>query len=149
MSINLGEDKNLHEVYLFHLEKAYKQFKKYKTAYLKKVGVDITSDQWILLKSISEEEGINQRTLAEKCFKEPASVTRILDLLEKKGLVERQSITEDRRSYELYTTQQGKELVEKMLPIAVEIREKGVVGLTEEQVINLNKLLIKLFENYQ
>jgi len=143
-------DKNalLHEVYLFHLEKAYKQFKKYKTERFKQLGIDLTSDQWIVLKSISEVEGINQRELAGRCFKEPASVTRILDLLEKKGWVERRPVQDDRRTYEVHTTEAGKALVEKLLPLAVEIRAQGTQGLSEQEVEQLSQMLIQVYENF-
>lgn len=68
------EDVNLDDVYLFHLEKAYKLFKKYKKNFFKDEGVDLSSDQWIVLKRISDEEGINQKDLAEKSFKDRKSV---------------------------------------------------------------------------
>jgi len=144
-----GRYKDLSEVYLFHLEKAYKQFKKYKTDYFKKRGIDITSDQWILMRGIHESEGINQRALAKKCFKEPASVTRMLDKLEQKKWIKRKSLPDDRRTYELYLTKQGKELVEQILPMAVEIRAKGTEGMFDQEVSKLNELLIRVFENFK
>ena len=141
-------EKSLEDVYIFHLEKAYKQFKKVKAGFFKKVGIDMTSDQWILLKSISEEEGINQKALAKKCYKEPASVTRILDILERKGWVERRSVLGDRRSYELHATESGKALVEKVLPMAVELRTQGVAGLTEEEVEQFIRALKLIYTNF-
>ena len=141
-------NKNLDEVYIFHLEKAYKQFKKFKTDYMKKAGIDITSDQWILLKGISEQEGCSQRELAKRCFKEPASVTRILDILEKKGWVERQHVQNNRRVYELHTTKSGKALIKKMIPIAVKIRAIGVEGFSEREITKFNKVSIKMFDNF-
>lgn len=141
-------NKKLDEVYIFHLEKAYKQFRKFKTDYFKQRGVDITSDQWILLKGIYESEGISQRSLAEKSYKEPASVTRILDKLESKNWIERKSLLEDRRSHGLYVTDEGQALVERLLPMAVEIRATGTKGFTAQDVVKLNQMLIKLFENF-
>ncbi|MEL6863075.1 MAG: MarR family transcriptional regulator [Bacteroidota bacterium] len=142
------EDKPLKDIYIFHLEKAFKQFKKYKTQRLKQAGIDITSDQWILLKSIHEEEGLNQRALAEKTFKEPASITRILDILEKKNWVERRSIENNRRTYGLYMTKAGSDMVKQILPLAVEIRAEGTKGISPKEVDQFSRLLIKLFENF-
>ncbi|MCG8327457.1 MAG: MarR family transcriptional regulator [Chitinophagales bacterium] len=141
-------NKKLDEVYIFHLEKAYKQFRKFKTDYFKQRGVDITSDQWILLKGIHESEGISQRSLAEKSYKEPASVTRILDKLESRNWIERKNLLDDRRSYGLYVTDEGRALVERLLPMAVEIRATGTKGFTDQDIIKLNQMLIKLFENF-
>ncbi len=144
----MNELSKLDEVYIFHLEKAYKQFKKYKTQVLKAAGIDLTSDQWVLLKSIHEAEGSNQREIAKRTFKEPASVTRTLDLLEKKGWVKRQSVEGDRRTYELYSTAAGRALIKKVLPLAVMLRQKGVEGLSEAEVKKFNKTLIRVFENF-
>ncbi|MCB6367455.1 MarR family transcriptional regulator, partial [Intestinibacillus massiliensis] len=48
----------------------------------------ITTDQWIVLGRIyNSEENMNQKMLAESCFKEKAAITRILDILEKQGLL--------------------------------------------------------------
>ncbi|MEZ4887977.1 MAG: MarR family transcriptional regulator [Chitinophagales bacterium] len=142
------EHQNLNEIYLFHLEKAYKQFKKYKNDCFKKEGIDLTGDQWVVLKSIHENEGIHQIELAKKCFKEPASVTRILDVLERKTWVERRSMPNDRRTYELYTTDSGKLLIGKILPLAVNIRAKGMEGIAAAELDNLSKMLVKIFDNF-
>ncbi len=141
-------NQNLNEIYLFHLEKAYKQFKKYKNDCFKREGIDLTGDQWVLLKNINESEGINQRELSKRCYKEPASVTRILDILERKGWVERRSVENDRRTYELYTTDLGKSLIDKILPLAVEIRAKGIEGLDLHEINQLKEMLIKVFDNF-
>ncbi len=47
---------------------------------------DVTIDQWIILCALWEKEGRSQTELSEKTYKDRATVTRMLDLLEKKGL---------------------------------------------------------------
>lgn len=145
----MSNDLSLEEVYVFHLEKAYKQFKKYKNDQFQKAGIDLTSDQWILIKRISEMEGISQKDLALSIYKEPASVTRILDILQKRGWIERRNIENDRRVYGLYLTQEGKLLVEKILPLARQIRAKGIEGISEEDSKKLILMLHKIFENFR
>ncbi|MEL6256687.1 MAG: MarR family transcriptional regulator [Bacteroidota bacterium] len=110
--------------------------------------MDLTSDQWIVLKRISDKEGISQKEIADKSFKEPASVTRILDILQDKGLIHRKEAKEDRRAYGLYLTDDGLALVKKLIPKAKKARAFGVEGLTEEEVANLNKYLKKICENF-
>lgn len=141
-------NQNLEEIYIFHLDKAYKQFKKYKNGVFKKAGINITGDQWIVLKTIHEYEGLKQRELAQKTFKEPASVTRILDILEKKGWVERKNTPSDRRTYQLFTTDTGKTLVVKILPLAIKMRLKGIEGIEKDNVERLNEMLVKIFKNF-
>ena len=142
------KDVRLDEVYLFHLEKAYKQFKKYKTEQFRKHGINLTSDQWILLKRLSENDKLNQKQLAELSYKEPASITRILDILENKGLVNRLGDPKDRRNSILALTPSGTELVRKFTPLAQEIRAQGIDGIPEDQVTVLRETLHKVFENF-
>lgn len=142
------KDKNLNTVYLFHIENAAKQFKKYKNAQFKKHDIDITDDQWILLKSIHEVEGISQIDLANRCAKEPASVTRTLDILEKKNWINRKSIPENRRVYSLETTTEGKALVNKIIPLALEIRKQGKMGIKKKEIDQLIELLGKISKNF-
>ncbi|MEM6807433.1 MAG: MarR family transcriptional regulator, partial [Bacteroidota bacterium] len=120
----------------------------YKKNFFKDEGVDLSSDQWIVLKRISDEEGINQKDLAEKSFKEPASITRILDILQKKDLVHRKAALDDRRAYGLYLTKAGEELVKKLIPKAKQARAFGVKGLSEEEVQNLNSYLKQICQNF-
>jgi len=147
--MSILEDKSLDDIYLFHLEKAYKLFKKYKKNFFKEEGVDMTSDQWIVLKWISEKEGVSQKELADISFKEPASVTRILDILQRKELIYRKEVARDRRAYGLFLTKEGQDLVNRLIPKAKNARAYGVKGLTEEEVENLNRYLKQICLNFK
>lgn len=105
----------------------------------------ITTDQWIVLGRIyNSEENMNQKMLAESCFKEKAAITRILDILEKQGLLERRDSSADRREYLIYITPKGRELYEQSL---VEIEKlEGYVNETfsKEELKETMTLLARL-----
>lgn len=69
---------------------------------------NITTEQWSVLLSLTEEDGVNQKQLAKKVDKDQATLVRILDILERKKLVVRKKSTEDRRSFLIYVTPEGK-----------------------------------------
>jgi len=140
---------NLNEVYIFQLEKTLRAIKLYKKQVMKGTGLDITSDQWVLIKRISEVPGINQKDLASSTFKDPASVKRTLDLLEKMGFVERSVVDSDRREHALHLTGEGDSLVHRMLPIAIDIRAKGVRGVSQEEMDQLSTILQKIQKNFE
>lgn len=140
-------DQAINDVYVFKLVRTAQAFKQYAHEAMVSQGIDITSDQWIVLKRVKEEGGINQRELAGSIFKDPASVTRILDVLVKKGLVEKRQGT-DRRTYNIYLTDDGERLVQKTLELAVDIRSKGLEGLTEKEADTLKQLLDTVFKNF-
>lgn len=141
--------KNIDEVYLFHLEKAFKQFKKYKNATFKKHKINITDDQWILLKIISEKDDLTQAELARQSNKEPASVTRILDTLEKNNWIQRKTVAGNRRIYHLAITKEGSKLVKTILPIARKIRQQGLINVSDKKHAELIKTLDIITENFK
>lgn len=140
-------DLRLEQVYIFLMERAVRQMKKYSHQILIENDVHISSEQWVVLKRISDDEGINQREVADLTFKDPASVTRILDLLEKSELVERQPAANDRRTYSLFLTKNGKALVAKVTPLAKEIRAAGLQGISKQEQEIFEQVLKKIYDN--
>ncbi|WP_242983127.1 MarR family winged helix-turn-helix transcriptional regulator [Clostridium drakei] len=68
----------------------------------------ITTEQWAVLLKLVEKEGINQKLLSKEVEKDQATLTRILDILERKSLIIRKKSPEDRRAFLIYTTDNGK-----------------------------------------
>lgn len=115
---------------------------------------EISLEQWVVLSKLAEQENINQKMLSVKAEKDPASLLRILDILERKGLIERRQNIGDRRSTSLYITTKGKELKNELAPY-IENRFKEITnGIPEQEIeiymkvlgnidTNLKKLLEK------
>ncbi len=142
------KDIPLEEVFIYLIERTERQIKRFANAALKAEDIEISPEQWALLKRISEREVINQRELAELTFKDPASVTRTLDLLEKLGLVRRENMEGDRRAYNLYLTSQGQDLVNRITPIAITVRAQGLKNISPTELEQFKKTLHKIYENY-
>jgi len=141
------KDLKLDEVYFFLLERTVRQFRKFSKEKLGERGMEISSEQWVILKRVSEQEGINQKEIANLTYKDPASVTRMVDLMAKKGWIERQPIEGDRRAYGLHLTKEGKDFVKKMLPAAKELRAMGLENISQKELENFKKTLNKIYEN--
>lgn len=139
--------KELEKEYIQQLKETTKQLNRFFQETLKGNGVNITSDQWNVVKCISEQEGVNQREIAGITFKDPASLTRIIDILEKNGAVKREAIEEDRRSYGLHLTDTGKSLVRKITPLEKEIKSKGLKGINKHDQDKLKEILSKIYKN--
>ena len=141
-------DQPLDDIFIYLIERTERQTKRYANAALKKAGIEITPEQWAILKRIDERDVINQREIAELTFKDPASVTRNIDMLEEKGLVSREAMENDRRAYSLVLTPAGKALVGKIIPIAQAVREQGMKGISAEDQARLKNILNRIYENY-
>ena len=78
-----------------------------------------------------------------------STVTNILQLMERKGYIERQSVPQDARLKMLVLTEKGRELHEKTM-LSLHQTDEFVAGLlTEEESAELLRLLNKLKEGLQ
>lgn len=109
--------------------------------------IDLTPEQWVILSKLYGEVQ-NQTDLANGSFRDKHTVSRILDLLAKKGYIRRETDPEDGRRYLIHITDEGLEMIEKAKPHVYASRERGWEDLTEEEYDNLLALLDKVFTNY-
>lgn len=107
----------------------------------------ITSEQWSLLKRLEEQEGVSIKDLAQVTVKDQANVTRILDVLEKRGLVGRHAHPKDRRSSLVYFTPEGRTLTESLIAIDEHVHAIAVEGVSDEEFAVFAKVLAKLNQN--
>ena len=113
------------------------------------IGVDITTEQWVILDSLYEQKGISQTDLANGSFKNAPTVSRIIDLLCKKGLTERQRFENDRRRYKIFLTQKGKETYEKAFPVVLKLREQGWSNLSDSDYESFLRIMNQIFQNFE
>src|SRR5688500_15937751 len=112
-------------------------------------GYDITPEQWAVLNRLWEQDGLSQVELAERTFKDKPSTTRILNLLEQKGIVLRRRDAEDGRVIHVFLTKAGKDLKEKLIPCAEEVLVKSGQNLTKEEVSQFKQILRKILANLE
>lgn len=110
---------------------------------------NITPEQWGLINTLYLNEGISQKALAQMTAKDQASVTRMLELLIDKGLVYKGFSAEDKRSFNLYLTENGRVLRTLILPITSKITDKAMDGFSEKDIENFKNALIKILDNLE
>lgn len=128
-----------------------------KTASLMRIGLlrafqekypEITVDYWVILNRLWKKDGIIQIELARLTAKDNASMTRMLDGMQRKGILSRQSDENDRRAYRIFLTQKGKELEMPLKKIAGENHGKALNNLSETDIENLKRILKTISDNY-
>lgn len=112
-------------------------------------GVDLTTEQWVLLDALYEADGISQNELAANSFKNAPTVSRIIDLLCKKELTERQRLDHDRRQYRIFLTPKGKAVYQGLKPEVEKLRERGWNGLTDDDYQHFLRIMNQLFDNFK
>ena len=112
-------------------------------------GYDITPEQWAVLNRLWEEDGLSQVELAERTFKDKPGTTRILTLLETKGVVVRRPDESDGRVQRVFLTKTGKDLKDKLIPCAQEVLTKSGRNLTKEDVAKFKHTLNQILSNLE
>lgn len=138
-----------HELFGFIIEKTAKEMKLAFGRILSKNNLGITVDQWVVLNILKHEDGISQLELADKASKDAPTITRILDLLQKKELIERTSDPSDRRKFLIHLTGSGVSKVQEVLPIARKFREVAYEGMSIEDLEQLRIIMKNIYSNLQ
>lgn len=114
---------------------------------LKQNCLDITVEQWAVLNIVNGMPGITQSKIARLTKTDKANIIRMIDLLEKKGYLQRQKNEHDRRQYNLFSSTSGQRLFEKVHPIAKKVNRQSVEGISALEMTLLRKMLHQIRSN--
>lgn len=137
----------LDSIIFYTIDQSIRTYRNYAQKRLKEFGFKITIDQWLIIKAIMENPGIKQQELAEKVFKDSASITRIIELLVKSKYLERKINSEDRRKFNLKITKEGKKILEDVQLLVLENRRNALDGISEKELKTVHSVLSKITEN--
>lgn len=98
----------------------------------------------LIVMNRTPDEEINPSTLAEKVGVKRATMSGLLDGLERSGLVERLTYPEDRRKRGIRLTAKGRQVLDDMLPDYYRNIAKIMMHLTEKERLELMSLLAKV-----
>ena len=110
---------------------------------------DISLEQWAILSRVYRTEGCNQKKLAEMSLKDRAAVTRILNILENKELVERKNSAYDKREFLIYLTDEGYDLYTKTSELMSQSLHEINSIFSESELEKLGLSLNKLISNLE
>jgi DNA-binding MarR family transcriptional regulator len=74
-------------------------------------------------------------------------MTRMIDRLERKGLVRRVRCPEDRRVVKLALTDEGKAVYPQLLASAAEVTNRGLEGFTKSEAQQFESLLQRMLDS--
>lgn len=135
--------------YSFLLDRTARRVKQYAQNKFKIGDFDVTVDQWLILKNLEENEILSQTELANLVFKDHPTLTRIIDILCKKGYIERVPHPFDRRSFHLLLTKVGEQKVVELKPQVALIREKAWDNLGQNDFEEFKRILNTIYNNLE
>jgi DNA-binding MarR family transcriptional regulator len=106
-----------------------------------------TLQVWRVLAALRERDGRRMGDLSATTSIEVSTLTRLVDSMEKKGLVARRRDPQDSRVVLLYVAPSGKQLTRRILPIAERYEKVALKGFTAGEADVLKRALRRLYDN--
>ncbi|MCL6430220.1 MAG: MarR family transcriptional regulator [Anaerolineae bacterium] len=112
---------------------------------LEKIG--LYRGQPPVLRALSEQEGLTHTELAERLRVTPATITRMLQRMEKAGFVERRPDPEDQRISRVYLTEAGRGVQSALHEVVRTMEAETLAGFSQEERALLRRLLERIRDN--
>ena len=123
------------------------RFKQYLSAIFAKHGYDLTPEQFLVLDTLWDDGVLSQQELADILKKDKNSVTKLIDALERKRLVERIPDKIDRRLNLIHITELAKSMKDNITDIALDCTNQIIKDIPEEDLNVFVSVLNKMAEN--
>jgi DNA-binding MarR family transcriptional regulator len=100
--------------------------------------------QYVVLSALRDGIAVNPKAICLQFRHDSGALTRIIDQLAERGLLERVRRDRDRRKVELQLTPAGRETIESLIPLVVDKLNEVLAGFSKTEVQELLRLLVKL-----
>ncbi len=108
---------------------------------------DITPEQWSVLTCLWQQEGVSPKELADLIYKDKPNTNRILEKLQAKELILRKLHPTDRRAYQIYLTERGWAIKDKLIAKVTQLQDEVTAGMEQAQVEEMKRLLNHMYAN--
>jgi len=110
-------------------------------------GLELTPEQWIVLVQLWEKDVQSQSALSELTLRDRPTMSRIIDTMEKSGLVERSVDEQDARTRLVKLTRAGKSLQAKLVPVAKQLVARLERDIPERDLAVTHRTLGRMLQN--
>ncbi len=108
---------------------------------------DVSFIQWLVLTKLHEGTAMTASELCRKMHHDNGALTRQLDQLEERGLIERERSDEDRRVVKLQLTATGRRKVMSLMPQVVDCLNSSLADFSRAEFQEFTRLLHKLIDS--
>lgn len=107
----------------------------------------VTFGHWTFLRILWETDGLTQKELSVQAgVMEPTTFSAV-KAMEALGYVLRQQTPENKKNMHVFLTAEGRALRDKLVPLAKEVNDVGVKGVSNKDVVIARKVLLAIIEN--
>jgi len=112
-------------------------------------GLGVTPEQWSVLCCLWEKEGLYLTEITDKTGRDKYTISRIVNLLAKKGLVDSRLDPADKRRTNLYLTDKGRELQEPLTRLVEEFTAKVFQDFSAQDMEYAKRLTQGILHNIE
>lgn len=123
------------------------QFKQYLNKIFHNHGFNLTPEQYLVIDTLWDEGVLSQQQIADIIIKDKNSVTKLIDALEKKGLVYRKTDEHDRRQNKIHLTEHALSIKDIITEIALESTNTIYKNIPKEDLEKFVSVLKKMSQN--
>jgi DNA-binding MarR family transcriptional regulator len=113
---------------------------------LRKIG--LTTPQFSAMRELALEPNLSNAELARACFISPQTMIKILQGLQKAGLITRQPHLNNRRILDTALTPAGLQKLEAAATLVKGVEDRLELGMTSEEQEMLKKLFERIIRNF-
>lgn len=109
----------------------------------------LTEGQPKILYILLGKDGVVQKDLAEICGIRQSTLTVLLGKLEEQGYIYKEVcyVSGRKRAFEIYLTEQGRAMAEKLNDVVENLERKSFAGFSEQEKRTILELLARVEEN--
>lgn len=112
-------------------------------------GANVTAEEWAVLLMLWQQDNRNPGELADLTIRDRTTMTRLLDGMERKGLISRATDPKDRRRMIVTLTDRGREMQVILVPIAKDLIADCNDDIPPKDIEITMKTLRQMSENIQ
>lgn len=132
------------DTYCYYFKILFQQIFEDSKAAFQEIG--LTRERYIVLYFIGENPGLTQAELADTLYKDRNVIGRNIDALEEMNYVRRVRGTKDRRSFSLFLTEEGEQVVRDNWYLIPQSEKARMDRLTKQEQQQLMQLLKKIID---
>lgn len=107
----------------------------------------LTPFHWLVLCCLWQEDGLPTSSIGDKLKQVGGTLTGVLDRMEERGLVRRERDLHDRRIWRIWLTNAGRDLETVLPPLAAELRDEAMQGISDADRELFSQLLNRAIAN--
>ena len=111
-------------------------------------ALDVSVTQLGALLVIAGNEGCQFKQVAESLNLNNSAITGLVGRMERKGLLERRTCEQDRRSSRLHLTELGHQKTESARPLIQTLNERMTEGFSDDEVTVILRFLNRLVDEF-